>query len=736
MKLQILIILLFLISTSTISSQELVESAAKSRPKIGLVLSGGGAKGLAHIGVLKIIEKAGIKIDFIGGTSMGAIIGGLYASGYNASQIDSLLTKVNFDDLLSDKIYRGNKNFIEKTNNERYSLVLPFEKYQISIPQSFSKGIYNFNMLNAFLRNSLHIRDFNKLPTPFLCIATNIENGEQVILNHGNLAEAILASSALPSLFSPVEIGGKLLVDGGIVNNYPIDEVRNLGADIIIGVDVQENFADRIKLKDASRIIIQISNFHSFRKIDENQKKTDIYIKPNIENFTIMSFDSAEEIIERGEEKANEIYQQLKSLSEENNPYKKPKLKTKTDSLHIKNINCNSLKNYTHEYVLGKLRFKPGEKISFADLKRGIENLDSTENFSAISYSFLQNGSGDDLDLTLTENQIKTYLKFGLHFDGLYKGGVIANFSKKNILAKNDLASLDFILGTNFRFNFNYLIDFKYNLGIGMRVKSTQFSYNIPEKAISGKSSNLYRNINYNDVANIIYLQSTFINKFLLRTGIELKYLKLVSNPDNEIIENSWYGDFFSNLKFDSLDNKYFPKKGWFFDGNFQAHLFSSNFTGNFTPFSTVKVKTGAAVPISQKITLQLNEEAGFFVGHNSLSFFNFMLGGYGFDELDNSSFLYGYDFLSLSGNTYASTLGTLDYQFFKKNHLTFSFNTAALQLEQLDNIPLNFSSFKFYKGYAVGYGLETIIGPLELKYSLSKENPKGFLWFNIGFTF
>ena len=163
------------------------------KPKIGLVLSGGGAKGLAHIGVLKVIEEAGIKIDYIGGTSMGAVIGGLYASGYNAAQIDSIFQSTNFDELINDFIPRSSKNFYEKRNDELYALVLPFNNLKIGIPEALSKGMYNFNLLSRITRNVRHVRDFNQLPTPFLCIGTNIETGKQVLLNKGNLAQAMLS---------------------------------------------------------------------------------------------------------------------------------------------------------------------------------------------------------------------------------------------------------------------------------------------------------------------------------------------------------------------------------------------------------------------------------------------------------------------------------------------------------------------------------------------------------------
>lgn len=196
-----LLLLAFFLSNFSSFSQEIAR-----RPKIGLVLSGGGAKGFAHIGVLKVLEKAGIKIDYIGGTSMGAVVGGLYAVGYNSTQIDSIFRATNFDELIQDYIPRTSKNFYEKRNDELYAISLPFKKMKVGIPIALSKGLYNYNLLNRLTKKAQNVWDFNKLPIPFLCIATDIETGKEVLLNKGYLPQAMLASSAFPTLFSPVEI--------------------------------------------------------------------------------------------------------------------------------------------------------------------------------------------------------------------------------------------------------------------------------------------------------------------------------------------------------------------------------------------------------------------------------------------------------------------------------------------------------------------------------------------------
>lgn len=740
---QLVLFMLLLFNSQNSFSQENSEKAKQDearRPKIGLVLSGGGAKGFAHIGVLKVLEEAGIKIDYIGGTSMGSIIGGLYASGYNASQIDSIFKKTNFDDLINDYIPRSSKNFYSKKNDELYAIVLPFSNFRVGIPEALSKGMYNYNLLSSLTRNVRHVRDFNKLPTPFLCIGTNIETGEEVLLNKGNLVQAMMASAAFPSLFTPVEIDGNLLVDGGVVNNYPIKEVRNLGADIIIGVDVQDDLMKRKNLKNATRILVQITNLQSIDKMKDKIKDTDVYIKPDIRDYGVISFDKGEEIIRKGEEAAFAVYEKIKTLVNEDNFYKKPKLKIASDTLEINKINSDKLDNFTREYIRGKLRFKPGSTITYDDLKTGINNLDATQNFSTISYSLEPDDKKDDLDLVLKENPTQTYLKLGLHYDGLYKSGILLNLTHKKTFLKNDVTSVDIILGDNFRYDLNYYVENGFNISFGFRSRLNQFNRNVTTSI-----SNLFPenpgvkliNVDFLDLTNQAYFQTIFVQKFLMGGGLEYKYLKInsptLSNAEN-IIEKSNYFSLFGYLKYDSFDNKSFPHSGLYFSGDVQTYLASSDYTKQFKPFSIAKAEIAFAKTLFRKATVKIGAAAGFNIGSDSVPYFDFILGGYGYSKINNFNYFYGYDFLSIAGNSFLKTDITLDYEIFKKNHINLSANFANLGDDIFTSV--DWVSMPKYSGYAVGYGLETIIGPIEVKQSWSPETSKSFTWFSIGFLF
>src|SRR5690606_30996569 len=388
---------------------------------------------------------------------------------------------------------------------------------------------YNYNLLTRLTHNVRHTTNFKNLPIPFLCIATDIETGEEILLDQGYLPQAMAASASFPSLFSPVEIDGRWLVDGGITNNYPIDEIKKWGADIIIGVDVQDDLKDRTKLRDATRILVQISNLQMIERMKENREKTDIYIKPDIKNYGVISFDNGTEIIKKGEEAAREVYPQLEALAQ-SIKYERSNLIVSSDSLTIESISIPKLEHFTRAFVVGKLRFRPQQKISYQQLKQGIDNLSATKNFSTIGYSLTKGETGSDvLNLDLVENHIHSYLKFGLHYDGLYKTSILTNITHNNLVVRNDVASFDLILGDNFRYNLDYYIDNGFYFSFGFKSKYYQFSRNVGIDFNEGRTLSELNlrtiNLNFQDLTHQLYVQTIFADKFLSGVGMELKHL-------------------------------------------------------------------------------------------------------------------------------------------------------------------------------------------------------------------
>jgi NTE family protein len=705
------------------------------KPKIGLVLSGGGAKGLAHIGVLKVIDSLGIKIDYIGGTSMGAIIGGMYASGYTGKQLDSIFKTLTIDDLVQDNIPRKSKILINKRNDDIYALVLPFKNLKLETPNGLSKGLYNFNFLSKISYHVRNIRDFKKLPIPFFCMATDIETGEQVVLDKGIFPQALVASSSIPSIFYPIEIDGRLLVDGGVTNNYPVEKLKELGAEFIIGVDVQEELKTRKDLQGITTIFGQISNFNTQSQMESKRKLTDIYIKPDIKGFNVLSFENGKKIIENGENEARKFLKEL--VVYQNLNYKKPELLSVKDSINIGNVGFKELKNYTRAYVLGKLRFKPNSKISFQDFQNGIQNLNNTQNFSSVKYQFNEK----DVFISLRENRVNTFLKFALHFYELYKSAALINITHKKLFSKNDMVFFDVILGDNFRYDFNYLIDNGYYFSFGVSSNLNKFNKNVNKAfGIQNYLNNNFDKINldYSSINNKVFLQTVFLRKYNIGGGIEFQnlFLKSENLPQaNKVIENSNYFSLFGFLNHDTFDNKFFPKKGWYFKSNFNYYFHSSDYTNQFKKFSIAKADMAIAFEPLKKLSVIIQNEGGFKVGYSSLPYFDFVLGGYGFNDTNNIRPFYGYDYLGLSGNSYVKASGTIDYEFYKKNHLNFIYN-ASIVGDFIFNATKTWFNKPSFTGFGVGYGLDTLIGPLEIKYTWSPETHFSSFWFNLGFVF
>ncbi len=756
---RILFILLLLAMVS--GSAQNTPSARQA--KVGVVLSGGGAKGMAHIGALKVIEEAGVKIDYIGGTSMGAIIGALYASGYSATELDSIFRSTAFNRLIQDNLPRSAKTFYEKEDSERYALTLPFDKFKISVPTAFSGGQNIYNELVRLLYHVKDVNDFSKLPIPFVCIATDVETGEEVTLNTGYLPEAIMASGTLPSLFEPATIDGRVLIDGGVVNNYPIEKVKAMGAEVIIGIDVQHGLSNREALSSATEVLLQINNYRTVADMKEKSKQTDIYIKPDISDYTVLDFDQRNAIVMKGESAARDRYSELKKLSINKNKEEDTQvniIEAKDTIIVNRLVVSGSNKNYSRGYVKGKLRFNLGDKIVFKKLQQGISNLAATGNFQTIRYQLVSNGLGEDLILKLDESPNKTFIRLGAHYNDLYKSAAMLNLTRKNFLMKDDVASFDFILGDNLRYNLEYYVDKGTYWSFGFNSRFNDFEKEIDFDVIRsnydvqnvGNVNNI--NLGVTDFTNQFYLQTVWQEEFAFTMGLEYKFLKystrtlaqLEGQNENALMELSMdrsgrtlfersnYYSTFGRLTLDTYDDKYFPSKGLFFNGDFHFYVLSSDFNNNFKEYSISKARIGTAFPIFKNLSLNIETEGGFKLGTSNVTSFDFVLGGYGTNLINNFVPFLGYDFLSLPGNSYVKAYGRLDFEIAPKNHLLFAANFANVD----DDIFRTGEWFTepTYSGYAFGYGLESFLGPVQVLYSWSPELDNGNFFFSVGYWF
>ncbi|WP_152538275.1 patatin-like phospholipase family protein [Aquimarina megaterium] len=716
--------------------------------KIGLVLSGGGAKGLAHIGALKIIEDAGVRIDYIGGTSMGAIVGALYASGYRAAELDSIFRAVDFDAFIQDELPRSAKTFYEREDSEKYAVTLPFDKFKIGLPKGLSKGQNFYNQFSRFTAHVSEVRDFNNLPIPFFCMATNIETGEQVLLDKGYLPDAVAASGALPSVFSPVELNGILMTDGGVTNNYPVKEIKEKGAEIVIGIDVQDSLMSRDQLTSVTNIMLQINNFRTYEAMKNKVPETDLYIKPSITDFSVISFDQADKIIANGEKAAFANYEKLKAIAMRQKPGpKSPVIAKSSENILVSSLAISGNERYTRAYIKGKLKLKTPRITTYKKLNEGINNLSATGNFDRVSHKLIDTKDGKHLVLNVKESDNKMLLRFALHYDDLYQTAALINVTRKSLLFDNDVFSADVALGDNIRYNLDYYIDKGFYWSTGIKFRYTNFKKAIDFDFIGrfGEIPDLDINtidVDYTDYNAQIYAETLLQQTFSVGLGAEYKRLSIISETFGEdenqiprtVFDDSDYWSAFGYIKLDTYDNKYFPKRGFLFEGDIHTYLFSSDFTESFDEFSITKAQLGFATPLYNALSMNISLEAGTKIGNTSLSSLDFLLGGFGAKTINNFIPFYGYDFFGMTGQSFVKALLSVDYEIFKKNHINASANFANVGNKL-------FSTGKWFEdpefsGYALGYGLDTFAGPIQVKYSYSPELDESNWFFSIGFWF
>lgn len=737
--------IVLLLIGSSLKAQQVPQK--KKDVKVGLVLSGGGAKGFAHVGVLKKLEEAGVRVDYIAGTSMGAIIGGLYASGYNAHELDSVLRVHDLGGLVKDELPREVASFYQKENGGKYAISLPLVKRKIELPSAVSKGQSVFNIFSQLTEHVHEVNDFSELSIPFFCIATNLETGEEVILDKGFLPEAIRASGSLPGLLTPVVLDGQVLVDGGIVDNFPVEKMKEKGVDYIIGVNVSGGLKDIDNLNTLPEILLQIAGFQMYDKWEDKISQSDVYIAPELNGFNTFSFDQGQEIVQRGEAAAEQVMDQLKDLAsrQQEDVPRTIMLYPKKEELLIKEIVIKGNRNYTDKYCIKKLGITEGEVVSHKEFMRGIDVLTATNNFASIYYKLIPEEEGTRVEFEVRENPERTFIQFGGHYDDLYKTGVLVNFTTKHLLFKNDFISADFVIGDNLRYNLDYFYDNGFNWSVGVNTRYNSFKADIVSSILpvarngDPLDSGLKIPIRYYDFTTRFFLQSTIKDKWAFRVGIEHKYLNIFTD---EVIEDNIYRihfekshfmNFFGKVMFDTYDTKYFPKKGFYINTEYLLYVVSSDYNNNFVPFSQLYGRLGIAHSFFDKLTLHLLSEGGLTIGNNENQVLDFHLGGYNENYINTFVPFYGYGFAELNESAFLRTALTIRYELFKKNFLSFTGNFARLN-NDIWNDGRIFEDTK--TGYAAGYGVNTILGPVELIYSWNPDNNNNFWYVNVGFWF
>jgi NTE family protein len=414
------------------ADETVAATAAPGAPRIGLALSGGGARGLAHVGVLKVLEEMRIPISCITGTSMGAIVGGTYASGRSADEMAKIVVSARWDEIFRDSPPR--KEIAVRRKFDDYKTLFKPEFGVKDGSLSLPKGVIAGVSIEAFFRElatpAFGVSDFNKLPIPFRAMATDIETGESVVLDRGSLAQAMRASMSVPGAIAPVEIDGRLLVDGGIANNLPIDEARRLCGDVIIAVNISTPPLKREELTSALSVTAQLINFLGKQTVDEQIRSLsakDVLISPELGDISAGSFKRAQDAITIGEKATRAMADKLARYSVPPEQYAALRMRQVAEARAlgtVDEIRVEGLKRANPAVAMSLVESKPGEPLSEEKLGADLRRIYGTGDFESISYRIIGGETGPRAMLIepVEKSWGPDYLRFGLGLASDFSG--------------------------------------------------------------------------------------------------------------------------------------------------------------------------------------------------------------------------------------------------------------------------------------------------------------------------
>ena len=686
----------------------------EQRKKVGVVLSGGGAKGMAHIKALKVIEEAGIPIDYIAGTSMGAIVGGLYAIGYTPEQLDSMVRKQNWTFLLSDRIKRSAMSLTDRERSEKFIVSIPFTK---SPKDAASSGgiIKGQNLANLFSDLTMGYHDsinFDKLPIPFACVAANVVNGEQIIFHNGILSTAMRASMAIPGVFTPVRQDSMVLVDGGIVNNYPADVVKAMGADVIIGVDVQNAL-----------------------------KKADTYIRVNVDGYSSASFTPAaiDTLMRRGEEAAKAQWNSLLALKKKigisdnyvpkrHGPYSSL---SNVRTIYVTDISFSGVEADDKKWLMKKCNLKENSNITTQQIEQALYQLRGSQSYSSASYTLTDTPEGYHLNFLL-QTKYEKRINLGIRFDSEEIASLLINgtadlkthipsrLSLTGRLGKQYAARIDYTLEPMQQRNFNFSYMFQYNdINIyeeGERAYNTTYKYHLAE---FGFSDVWYKN-------------------FRFGLGFRFEYYKykdfLFKKPEfiGLDVESEHFLSYFAQVHYNTYDKGYFPSKGSDFKAAYSLYTDNMAQYNEQAPFSALSASWASVIPATRRFSIIPSIYGRVLIGKGIPYPLKNAIGGevYGFYIPQQLPFA-GVTNMELMENSIIITslkfrqrMGSIHYLTLTGNYgLTDSHFFEILKGKQLF-------------GISAGYGMDSVFGPLEISLGYSNQTDKGSCFVNLGYYF
>ena len=388
----------------------------QDRPKIGLALSGGGARGAAHVGIIKVLEELNIPVDYVVGTSLGAVVGALYAKGQTPADLEHVLETLEWNRGFVDALPRSKLPFRRKDEEDKFqtNFELGVQGLSLTFPPGLIQGHGLYLLLTELVGGAALETDFNNLPIPYRAVATDLESATPVVLDSGDLAKSLQASMSIPAIFAPVKIQGKLLVEGGVSNNFAIDDARDMGADIVIAVDISTPLSNRENLGSVPQVLGQITNIVTHHGTDQqiaSLEETDIYLRPDLTQYSSGNFNAVSEISVVGEEyaRANASLLTHLSLSDEAYAeYKEEIQKTEIKQLpkRIGKITLNQDTKLSDERFILRSNLSGNTDYSTDKIHRAIDSIYSTDLFETIDYNLVPDPEKEDtVDLVVNANR-------------------------------------------------------------------------------------------------------------------------------------------------------------------------------------------------------------------------------------------------------------------------------------------------------------------------------------------
>ena len=719
----------------------------KARPKIGLTLSGGGAKGLAHIGILKAIDSAGLKIDYITGTSMGAIVGALYATGYSGNDIEKLRKDIDFDVLFSNNVSLKTLSMEEKDQYSRFAIELPFINNKVRLTTGLITGQELNLKFSELFFHVYNIHDFKDFNIPFKCMATDLETGDLVVMDTGNITTALRATMAIPSVFSAVTRNNKKLVDGGLVRNFPVKNVKEMGADIVIGSNVTNGLAKIDKIKNPVDVLLQLAFFREAADFKEELPLTDIYIHMPLEDYNTGSFGSNKEIIQVGLETGRKYYPVFKKLADSINAIAAATAKNQKiipdKSVYITEYAVNGLKKTTVPFFIHLTNFFDHKSYTAAKINKSIRKAYGSRYYQNITYT-LEPVAKDTAKIIFTvDENPRTYLKAGLYYNRFRGINVNANLTIRDFIIPNSRSMVSVSIGESIQLEAEHL---QY-LG---RNKAVAF---ITGFKLDNLKINTYQNFKldgaYNQNFSQAYLnfQNSGSNKVAAGIGTAFEYIRYSPSIRSITEAKGRFTDFKSYVyfKYNNLNQIFFPTKGLKINTelaqvyNQEPNLIlyqngvpviPSNL--NFDNYTRLTLDASLFTPINKRFTFLSEFQAGINFSNQKNILNNFLIGGI------NGSFRNQIRFAGLQEATVNSSSVTalqlgLRYNLANNIYIIGRINGLIKDFATNKN---STSSKDGLTGYALTFAYKTPIGPLELSAMYCDQSKKiqSYVMFGIPF--